>query len=48
MEAGPLLGEPQPFDDEHSVLSLDEAMHLPPVANDNSVSASSSFIAKPT
>ena len=41
MEAGALLGEARPLDSDHGVLTLDEAMCLPPLANDENISASS-------
>ena len=40
MAAGVLLGEARPLDANHGILTLDEAMCLPPSANDESVSAS--------
>ena len=41
IEAGALLGEARPLDSDHGVLTLDEAVRLPPLANDENVSASS-------
>ena len=41
METGALLGEACPLESDRGVLTLDEAMHLPPSVNSKSVLASS-------